>query len=226
MSEGRFETAVCLLRNMASSTTSPVSSSQRLSKWSSLIMLLSCFNSLTSPCLKLGISYPNQNFKQENNIKIRLKKKSEIQYHCMWILIGNKIPIRVLKFWGNEKWDVIKLESGSKGLDRKRGYGKRGEIKTWREGPGSQPGMAKRAEAGPREAASVVVATTRVTISPSFLLLVVTAEHVVAFLVVVQLAALCSSIRGAYQRPIANIYPVPKSRKGTTLRFHRHTFHL
>lgn len=68
--EGRFDTAVCLLRNIVSSTTSPVSSSQRLSKWSSLMMLVLCLNSLTSPFLKLGISYSDQ----ENKFT-KIKKK-------------------------------------------------------------------------------------------------------------------------------------------------------
>lgn len=115
------------------------------------------------------------------------------------------------------------------------GKGGEVEIETWREGPGSQPGMARRAEAGPREAASVVVATMRVTISPASLLvllpLVVSEKQAAAFLRVVQLAALnvrcalaalsvrCAMaalrIRCAHRWPIASMCSVPRSRKAT-----------
>lgn len=57
VSAGRLETAVCLLKKMTSSTTSPVAASHRWSKSSSTTMLLSCSNSLTCWLLKLFISF-------------------------------------------------------------------------------------------------------------------------------------------------------------------------
>ena len=87
--------------------------------------------------------------------------------------------------------------------------------------------MAKRAEAGPMEAASAVVETIRVTISPPFLPLEVSVKkQVVAFLVIVQLAGLrilCAyPRRGLCRLSPTYIYiytPCPaRSRKATILR--------
>lgn len=62
---GRLVTAVCLLRKMISSTTSPVASSHRLSKSSSSTIPLSCSSNLTSPFTLLLIPFTKGFYKKQ-----------------------------------------------------------------------------------------------------------------------------------------------------------------
>ena len=68
VSAGRLETAVCLLRNMTSETGSPVASCHRWSRWSSAMMLRSCFNNRTFPLVKLCMPSCRTKFGQKLSI--------------------------------------------------------------------------------------------------------------------------------------------------------------
>lgn len=67
---------------------------------------------------------------------------------------------------GEKKVRFLKEKNAREGFHF---WGGGDEVRTGMVGPGDQPGMARKAEAGPTEAGSAAVATTRVTIVRSWL---------------------------------------------------------